>query len=368
MRSKAFIWLLFVLIQSLPAFSQTTTRLPDTTDQKLYNYASRAPAAIALDIDKLVDYLKKPATCEKDMVKSFSYWIMQNISYDISGFINNEYNGNGITGTLTNRKGVCQDYSELFKAMCDQAGIKCYTIIGYAKVFDYKPGNRFDRTNHSWNMVSLDGNYYLLDITWCSGYVAHAGGTWRYVIKPDVAHLFISPELFVENHLPADPQWQLLNHPVSMEAFERYNSHADMLREQSRYFNFADSIRLYDGLDQDAQELKTAENAFKFHPVLSEYAYHYYNEAVNYSNAAIDLYNAAVTAYNKSITDNGGIPTSTGDYNKDVVSNAISNYNRAIKLLSKIKSYADSQINAQNLLQRCSNGLNASNELMRSLR
>lgn len=368
MRSSAFIWLLFALIQSLPAFSQTTTRLPETADQKLYSYASHTPPGISQDIDKLVDYLKKTATCEKDIAKSFSYWIMQNISYDISGYINNEYNGNGTTGTLTGKKGVCQDFSELFEAMCDRAGIKCYTIIGYAKVFDYKPGSRFERTNHSWNMVNLDGNNYLMDITWCSGYVACSRGTWRYVIKPDVSHLFMSPESFVENHLPADPQWQLLNYPVPMDAFQRYSSYTDMVKERSPYFNFTDSIRLYSNLDKNAQELKAAENAFKFYPVVSEYSYHYYNEAVTYSNTAIDLYNAAVTSYNKSIADNGGIPTSIGDYNKTVVSNAISNYSRAIKLLSKIRSYADSQINAQNLLQRCSNGLNASNELMKTLR
>jgi hypothetical protein len=368
MRSKNFIWLLLALIQSLPALSQHIAPSPDTADQKLYSYALHAPTDITQDINKLVDYLKKPAKCEKDMVKSFSYWVMQNISYDISGYLNNEYNGNGITGTLTSKKGVCQDYSRLLEAMCDRAGIKCYTIIGYAKVFYYKPGSRFERTNHSWNMVKADGSYYLLDITWCSGCVAYANGTWRYIMKPDISHLFMSPELFVENHLPADPQWQLLNYPVSMDAFQRYNSHIDMLKEKSRYFNFVDSIGLYDSLDKDAQELKTAENAFKFYPVLCEYAYHYYNEAVTYSNTAIDLYNAAVTSYNKSITDNGGIPTSTGDYNKTVVSDAISNYSRAIKLLTKIRSYADSMINAQNLLQRCSNGLNASNELMKTLR
>ena len=368
MRLKAFIWFLFALLQSFPALPQTVILPLDTADQKLYSYAAHTPADVTQDIDKLVEYLAKPATCKKDMVKSFSYWIMQNICYDISGFMNNVYNGNGIAGTLTSKKGVCQDYSELFEAMCDRAGIKCYTIIGYAKVFDYKPGSQFERTNHSWNMVNLDGNYYLLDITWSSGYVEYVNETWRYVIKPDISRLFMSPETFVEKHLPADPQWQLLNHPVSMDAFQRYSNHTDMLKEKSWYFNFADSIRFYDTLDKDAQEIKAAENAFKFYPIQSEYAYHYYNEAVTYSNTAIDLYNAAVTSYNKSITDNGGIPTSTGDYNKTVVSDAISNYSKAIQLLDKIKSYADNQISAPNLMQKCVTGLGASNELMKTLR
>ncbi len=369
MRSKVCLLMLFVLIQSQLVFSQNTAGLPiDTIDKKLYNHARNAPYDVAQDIDKLVAYLQQPASGKKDIVKTFSYWIMQNISYDIGGFLNGVFNTEGITGTLASKKGVCQDYSELFKAMCDRAGIPCFVITGYAKAFDYRPGKKFDKTNHAWNMVDLDGNYYLLDLTWSSGYVQYENDSWHYYIKPNVSQLFTAPELFVEKHLPADPQWQLLRHPVSMDAFMNYSSSRDMLGNSTGVLNFADSIRQFMQLDKYSQELKTAENAYNFYPVLADYAYHYYNRAVDFSNSATDFYNAAVTSYNKSVAENGGNPISQGDYNKTVVGNAVENYSKAIKLLSKISNYADDQINARELLEKCHLGLDSSNELLKTLR
>ena len=366
MRRKALILILFTFLKSALAFPCPALH-PDTIDSRLFLYAKNTPADITQDIDKLVNYLKQPSAGKKNIVKTFSYWIMQNISYDISGFLNDVYNTEGIKGTLRNKKGVCQDYSELFKAMCDRAGIRCYVITGYAKSFNYKPGDRFTRSNHSWNVVCLDSTYMLMDLTWSSGCLRYVDDQWRYFINPDISQIFTAPEAFVENHLPSDPQWQLLTHPVSMNAFMKFDTYRDMQRDPSGYFNFADSIRSFEKLDKEAQDLKLADNAFRFYPVMLDYAYHYYNQAVNCSNEAIDQYNAAVTSYNKSITDTG-TPIASGDYNRTMVSSAINNFNKAVRLLSKISSFSDNQISAPNLLERCHMGLDATNELMKLLK
>lgn|GEM_PF-1232034 len=368
MSYKVYLLMLLALSLSFRAFSQNMPgKKADTIDQRLYNYALNSPYDVAQDIDKLVTYLQQAASGKKDIVKTFSYWIMQNISYDIEGFLTGTVNTEGVNGTLATKKGICQDYSELFKAMCDRAGIPCYVIAGYAKAFDYQAGKKFDKTNHAWNIVKVDGIYYLLDLTWSSGYVQYANDSWHYYIKPDASQLFTAPEVFVEKHLPADPQWQLLGHPVSMNAFMNYYSSRDMLNNSTGVLNFAESIRQYEQLDKNSQELKSADNAYNFYPVLADYAYHYYNRAVDFSNNATDFYNSAVSSYNKSISDNGGNPLPQDDYNKTVINNAIDNYRKAIKLLGKISSYADSQINASDLLEKCQLGLDSSNELLKTL-
>jgi transglutaminase/protease-like cytokinesis protein 3 len=364
MRFKALILILFLVI--LNTFARANG-LADTTDKKLYNHARNAPADVSLDLDNLVDYLKQPASNKREMVKVFSYWIMQNISYDISGFLQDVYNTDGVTGTLRTKKGVCQDYSELFKAMCDLAGIKCYVIDGYAKAFNYKPGQKFSKANHAWNIVWLDDRYRLMDLTWSSGYIRYMDDGFRYYVQPDTSQLFASPEAFVEKHLPSDPQWQLLTHPVSMNAFMRFDSYRNMRHDSLRYYNYADSIATFEKLDKNAQELKTADNAYSFYPAIGDYAYHYYNLAVGLSNSAIDQYNAAVTSYNKSINDSG-LPVASGDYNKNVVSNALSNYQKAIKLLSRISNYTDNQISAPALLEKCNMGFEATAQLMKTLK
>jgi len=376
MRSRVLLSVLFVLVfesvfaasayrkTQLPAFN----RAADTLDIRLFNYAKTTPPDIALDIDKLVEYLKQPASSQRDIVKIFSYWIMQNISYDIDGFLNGNFNTEGPQGTLRRKIGVCQDYSELFKAMCDRASIKCYFITGYAKAFDYSPGNTFKKANHSWNVVWLDNTYYLMDLTWSSGYVQYVDNTLRYFIQPDISQVFTSPEAFVEKHLPSDPKWQLLNYPVSMKAFLKFSDPRDMLHDSTRYYSFKDTIATFETLDKDAQEIQSANAAYNFYPILSDFAYHYYNLAVTYSNTATDYYNAAVTSYNKSVTDNNGTPVASGAYNKTGVNQAIDYYSKAVKLLTKIRNYADNSINAGDMLSKCNEGLNNANLMLTTLK
>ncbi|MBS1531756.1 MAG: hypothetical protein JSU01_15725 [Bacteroidetes bacterium] len=365
-RTLALLLLLFLL--SGGTFAQMrTVPSADTLNTRLYLYAKNAPEEVTQDIDKLVDYLKLPGTNQRDVVKTFAYWIMQNISYDINAFFSNTFNPDGVTGTLRNRKGVCQDYSELFKAMCDRVGVPCYIISGFAKAFNYKPGDQFAKSNHSWNMICLDGNYSLLDLTWSSGYIMYVDDNWKYFIHPDITQCFTKPEAFVEKHLPSDPKWQLLHYPVSMQTFLSTDDHALMLKDSSYYFNYADSLSNFFKLSDEARELKSAEDAYRFYPVISDYAYHYYNIAVNYSNSATDSYNAAVNGYNKSVSQTGA-PEANGDYNKEGVQKAINNYSRAIQLLSRIRNFSDDQINAAYLMQKCNTGLEASTELMKTLK
>ncbi len=56
--------------------------------------------------------------------------------------------------TLAAATGVCQDYTELFQAMCQRAGIPCEMMTGDAG------------GPHAWNRVYLDGTWYYVDCTW----------------------------------------------------------------------------------------------------------------------------------------------------------------------------------------------------------
>lgn len=54
--------------------------------------------------------------------------------------------------TLASRYGVCQNYAELFQAVCFQAGIPCERVISYDM-------------DHVWNRVWLWGQWYHVDVT-----------------------------------------------------------------------------------------------------------------------------------------------------------------------------------------------------------
>ncbi len=68
-----------------------------------------------------------------------------------SDFINGLDVSRSLNGLLYNRA-VCAGFALIFKEMMDRLGIYC--------LYQNVP------SNHSWNAVRLDGDYYLLDLTW----------------------------------------------------------------------------------------------------------------------------------------------------------------------------------------------------------
>ena len=60
-------------------------------------------------------------------------------------------------GLLFYNKAICSGYTSTFQLFMDMLGIECITVNGYARNRD---------TNHAWNMVRLDGQWYCVDVTW----------------------------------------------------------------------------------------------------------------------------------------------------------------------------------------------------------
>lgn len=58
---------------------------------------------------------------------------------------------------LVNGSSVCAGYSRAFQYLMLQLGIPCYYCTGYAG------------GEHAWNVVSIDGNYYFVDVSWDDG-------------------------------------------------------------------------------------------------------------------------------------------------------------------------------------------------------
>ena len=60
---------------------------------------------------------------------------------------------------------VCEGYSKAFQYLCDQSAfindIVCYSVTGYLNWTEEKPGD------HMWNIVTVNGSSYLVDVTNC---------------------------------------------------------------------------------------------------------------------------------------------------------------------------------------------------------
>lgn len=185
--------------------------------------------------DSLSHLLTNSYTTELEKVRSIFYWITDHISYNTiryqpqpASYKNDdddesEYDADTIYKslnervagiTLKRRYAMCDGYARLFKTLCDDAGIKSEVITGYART--NMNSGQF-RCNHKWNAVMIDSNWYLLDVTWASGYLNFAGNNF---IKDYNDYYFLTPpKYFIKDHYPDDIKWTLLNDQPSLTEF-----------------------------------------------------------------------------------------------------------------------------------------------------
>jgi len=64
---------------------------------------------------------------------------------------------------ILDRKGVCAGYALLYKEMMDRQGIQCDYIRGIG----FSP-NRTQSEKHAWNVLTIDGTSFPVDLTWDS--------------------------------------------------------------------------------------------------------------------------------------------------------------------------------------------------------
>jgi transglutaminase/protease-like cytokinesis protein 3 len=209
-------------------FSQTKSINFSAIDWRVENIESTSP-------DTLAKLLTEPYTTDLEKVRSIFRWITEHIEYNTLRFqpYRTIYHDDGIASeddslpglrsldervariVLKRKQTVCAGYARLFKALCDFAGIKSEIITGYAKT-NMSALKQF-KCNHNWNAVFIDSNWYLLDVTWASGYLSFSGTEF---IKDYNDYYFLTPpKYFIEDHYPEDVRWTLLNNPPTISEF-----------------------------------------------------------------------------------------------------------------------------------------------------
>ncbi len=125
-------------------------------------------------------------------------WMIDNVGYDwtLEDWME-ETTRESFTphGGLVERKAVCLGFAATFQLLMDLAGVECVTVVG---------ASHNSRSDHAWNMVRLDGEWYCLDVTWdvgensgrsqpedwiyfnvTSDFMADSGHQWDYANTPE---------------------------------------------------------------------------------------------------------------------------------------------------------------------------------------
>jgi len=204
-------WLIAVLLALWSGHATLRVAASPAADEfaAIDAHALAAPTSVANSVPALAAYLTKPARDEREMARAIFRWITHYVAYDLSaeGY---SFNPNLV---LSRRRAVCAGYAVLFEALAEAAGMKAEIVCGNSKKF--KPGATEaagDWVNHCWNAVQIDGQWRLVDCCWGAGH-CDEGGQFVRSFSP---HYFLTAsEVFVFDHFPSDPRWQLLDPPIS---------------------------------------------------------------------------------------------------------------------------------------------------------
>jgi transglutaminase-like putative cysteine protease len=182
-------------------------RLSYPLPEQLHPSVASLPSSAETDLATVAKYLVSRERDPFQRVKALHDYVADRVVYDVEALRTKTFPSQSPEDVFKARKGVCAGYSNLLAAMGQAAGEEIVTIVGDA----YTPYLDKEFQSHAWNAVRVEGEWYLIDVTWDAGYVEGDHFTRNYRTN----FLFMPPKEFLTRHLPDDPAWQLLDEPVS---------------------------------------------------------------------------------------------------------------------------------------------------------
>ncbi|MDO8652835.1 MAG: transglutaminase domain-containing protein [Undibacterium sp.] len=165
----------------------------------------------------LATYLAQDLHTDSEKIRAIYRWISDRIEYDVEAFLSGREVAMNVEEVLKKRLSVCGGFASLFEELATNAGLEVKSISGYAKAYGSVQGTHFDKPNHVWNAIKIDGEWRMIDATWGAGYVKDG----KYSKALSEAFFLVPPEQFVFSHLPAEDSWQLQHTPhLSQQEFE----------------------------------------------------------------------------------------------------------------------------------------------------
>lgn len=181
-------------------------------------YALAAPESATASAGALAAYLRGAGPGEEAVARALFRWITANVGYDLEGMRSGHYGDLSPDAVLARRTAVCEGYGSLFERLATLAGLEAVTVHGYAKGVGYRVGSPVPGPpNHAWNAVRIGGVWRLLDCTWGAG-ILDEGGVYLRAFEP--FYFLTPPEQFLFTHWPLEERWQLVERPISRQAFE----------------------------------------------------------------------------------------------------------------------------------------------------
>lgn len=191
----------------------------------VYKIVNTYPKRV-INIETITKQIKSDFDDPYCQAKAAYFWIAKNINYNLQKLQKQKtqetiYGRNSellnkkleqkkkkrIKHTLLTRKGVCQDYAELYEAMMIALRIDVKIVRGATKTALFQIGYPKLISNHAWNVIKIGNKSILVDVTWGAGFVNN-----KY--KPNYTDLYFDmpPEYFALEHYPDDTSFLFVDY------------------------------------------------------------------------------------------------------------------------------------------------------------
>lgn len=279
----------FLLLITLYATKATAQNSPIGEFDAIDKRALQLPDSLSTTTDDIAQYFTTVFKTDSEKSRAIFVWIATHIEYDIENmFALNFYEAENekILKPLKTTKGICANFAALFNEICSKSGIPSYVVEGYTKqngFADYIP--------HAWCAARIDGQWFIFDPTWGSGFASKG----KFVQHLNNAYYKADPASIIKSHMPFDYLWQFLNYPVTQQEFYEGKTAID---KSKPYFNFIDSIRVFEKqahLDRLASESRRIEINGVKNSLIFDRLFHLKQERI------VTLYNGSVTDYNDGV-------------------------------------------------------------------
>jgi hypothetical protein len=226
----------------------------DTPDQNMKNIPKNIDANRTSNPDEyirqVVELINNSAKSDFEKVKKAHDVVALLVKYDAPNFWAGTVPDQSYSTVLKNRLAVCEGYSNTFKKFCDELKIQCEIVHGFGRGVGTSPlaGDTPNNSNHAWNIVTINGESYLVDCTWDSGFMDGKVARQEYTTD----WLFLKPDHFLYTHYPENSKQQLLATPLTAAQFSALPFF------KPKFFELADNISV------NLQKINQVDNGFSF--------------------------------------------------------------------------------------------------------
>ncbi|WP_246034838.1 transglutaminase domain-containing protein [Polaribacter aestuariivivens] len=201
-------------------------------------------------VEDLVSKIENDFISDEDKTRAAFFWLAKNIQYNLKEYYNPthrtysfSYSSEAekllklqkakdkvVATVFKTKKGVCEDFAQSFKKICDLLDIQAEVIRGYVRNNTNEIGKPRNSTNHAWNAVKLNERWVILDATWASGFLYN--GTWKKTFNEYFYD--IPKDKIFKTHFPEDSIWilrfgrmslkEFYNQPIYSNTFLKHNA------------------------------------------------------------------------------------------------------------------------------------------------